>query len=55
MTLSLLQLHYSWFFSQISFEDTTGVYLFKGALSGLIQSLATESPLKMMRNAFYFT
>ena len=55
MTLSLLQLHYSWFFSHISFEDTTGVYLFKGALSGLIQSLATESPLKMMINAFYFT
>ena len=27
----------------------------KGALSGLRQSLATESPLKMMKNAFYFT
>ena len=27
----------------------------KGALSGLRQFLATESPLKMMRNAFYFT
>ena len=27
----------------------------KGALSGLIQLLATESPLKMMRNTFYFT
>ena len=26
----------------------------KGALSGLIQFLATESPLKMMNNAFYF-
>ena len=28
---------------------------FKGALSGLIQILANESPLKMMKNAFYFT
>ena len=28
---------------------------FKGALSGLRQFLATESPLKMMKNAFYFT
>ena len=27
----------------------------KGALSGLRQLLATESPLKMMKNAFYFT
>ena len=30
-------------------------YAFKGALSGLRQFLATESPLKMMKNAFYFT
>ena len=28
---------------------------FKGALSYLRQFLATESPLKMMKNAFYFT
>ena len=28
---------------------------FKGALSGLRQFLATESPLKMMKNAFYLT
>ena len=27
----------------------------KGALSGLRQFLATESLLKMMKNAFYFT
>ena len=27
----------------------------KGALSGLRQFLANESPLKMMKNAFYFT
>ena len=26
----------------------------KGALSGLRQFLATESPLKMMKNAFHF-
>ena len=28
---------------------------FKGALQGLRQLLATESPLKMIKNAFYFT
>ena len=28
---------------------------FKGALSGLVQFLPTENPLKMMKNAFYFT
>ena len=27
----------------------------KGALSGLKQFLASENPLKMMKNAFYFT
>ena len=27
----------------------------KGTLAGLRQFLATESPLKMMENAFYFT
>ena len=27
----------------------------KGALSGLRQLLTTEGPLKMMKNAFYFT
>ena len=31
------------------------ISLVKGALSGLRQLLATESPLKMMKNAFYFT
>ena len=29
--------------------------LLKGALLGLRQSLGIESPLKMMKNAFYFT
>ena len=29
--------------------------MFKDALSGLRQFLATESPLKVMKNAFYFT
>ena len=28
---------------------------FKGPVSGLRQFLATESPFKMMKNAFYFT
>ena len=27
----------------------------KGALSSLRQSLATETPLKIMKNTFYFT
>ena len=29
--------------------------LFQGAHSGLRQFLATKTPLKMMKNAFYFT
>ena len=32
----------------------SGIF-FKDALSGLRQFLATESPLKMMKNAFYLT
>ena len=28
---------------------------FKGTLAGLRSFLATENPLKMMKNAFYFT
>ena len=31
------------------------ITLFKGALPGLSQFLATESPLKMTKNTFYFT
>ena len=34
---------------------TVGLIRFKGALSGLRESLTTESPLKIMKNAFYFT
>ena len=30
-------------------------FSFKGALSGLRQFWATESPLKIMKNPFYFT
>ena len=30
-------------------------YWLEGALSGLGQFLAIESPLKMLKNAFYFT
>ena len=39
-----------WFFARFRTICTI-----KGALSGLGQFLATESPLKMMKNAFYFT
>ena len=31
------------------------IHKFKGALSDLRKFLAIESPLKMMKNAFYFT
>ena len=31
------------------------ITIFKGALSGLKEFLATENPCKMMKNAFYFT
>ena len=39
----------------ISEGDLAERELLKGALSGLRQFLATESPLKMMKKAFYFT
>ena len=35
--------------------DVTIFNRLKGASSHLRQSLATESPLKMMKNAFYFS
>ena len=35
--------------------NTCMLSIFKGALSGLRQFLATECPLKMMKNAFYLT
>ena len=41
-----------WRFQQFQKND---VFLLKGALSGLRQLLAAESPLKRMKNAFYFT
>ena len=44
-------------FSEIYSIKTTQKVKFsiKGALSGLRQFLAAESPLKMMKNAFYIT
>ena len=38
----------------ISFFVVSTLKQFKGAPSGLRQFLATESPFKMMKNAFYF-
>ena len=35
--------------------DYVKIYLLEGAFSGVRQFLATESPLKAMKNAFYFT
>ena len=44
--------------ASISFLNKKGDVIekyIKGALSGLRQHLAYESPLKIMKNAFYFT
>ena len=40
---------------RISVEEEKDEINIKGALSGLRQFLPTESPLKIMKNAFYFT
>ena len=37
------------------FNSISCLKFFKEALSGLRQFLATESPVKIMKNAFYFT
>ena len=37
------------------YHTTFGTVLFSDALSGLRQIFATESPLKMIKNAFCFT
>ena len=39
----------------IDIQTKNLIYYFKGALSGLWQFLAIESPLKVVKNAFYFT
>ena len=36
-------------------EARSEMVVIKGALSGLRQFFANESPLKVMKNAFYFT
>ena len=40
---------------EIEYHKCFSFVCFKGAFSCLRQFLATESPLKMMKNAFYFT
>ena len=40
---------------QTRYEEGYEAPLFKGTLSGLRQFLATASPLKMKKNAFYLT
>ena len=42
-------------FSQIFSHNFIKLATVKGALSGLRQFFAIESPLKMMKNVFYFT
>ena len=44
-----------WFDSEVLGKIIIREKLFKGTLSGLRQFLTTESPLKMMKNAFYLT
>ena len=39
----------------IVFHIALSYFIFKSALSGLRQFWASESPLKMMKNNFYFT
>ena len=38
-----------------NFTTKSEFFYLKGALSGVRQFLTTESSLKMMKNAFYFT
>ena len=40
---------------RISVEKEKDEINIKGSLSGLRQFLTTEAPLKIMKNAFYFT
>ena len=40
---------------QFVLPSMSNLFLIKGTLSGLRQFLATESPLKMIKNAFNFT
>ena len=42
-------------FFSYAMQNANIIPLLKGALSGLRQFLATESLLKMIKNAFYFT
>ena len=46
--------NYAFRFRNIS-SVYSNTYVLKGALLSLRQFLATESPLKMMKNTFYFT
>ena len=39
----------------LKYNFVTPLMFFKGAVLGLRHLLATESPLKMMKNVFYFT
>ena len=50
---------FSVYIGTLFFDDNFGFFCFgsilKGALKGLRQFLITESPLKIMKSAFYFT
>ena len=47
--------YFSVWYYQDKIKTWNEIIWFTGALSSLIQFLATESTLKMMKNAFYFT
>ena len=38
-----------------NYQTARGLWIIKDALEGLRQFLATEGPLKMIKNVFYFT
>ena len=54
ITKTLIVTHF--FFNIVKISNfNRKYYIFKGALSGLTQFLASETPLKIMKVDFYFT
>ena len=51
--ISIIQ--FEWFWKYCRSSPKFGLHIFfKGTLSGLRQFLADKTPLKIMKNAFYF-
>ena len=53
--LKIHQIEIADFSDKIDYWEIKSILILKGLLSGLKQLLATESILKIMKNAFYFT